>query len=86
MERAKQRETKNRQVGRCRSKQKLKNEKKKKKENERKKQQTKCAAVVYMAAVLWLPDSKLCLPLLLVCVYISCNREETFRSCEGHPY
>lgn len=44
--------------------------KKNEKENERKKQQTKCAAVVYMAAVLWLPDSKLCLPLLLVCVCV----------------
>jgi hypothetical protein len=27
-------------------------------------------AVVYMAAVLWLPDSKLCLPLLLACVCV----------------
>ena len=68
---------------------KNKTEKKEKKKKPQTKQ-TKCAtvAVVYMAAVLWLlPDSKLCLPLLLVCVcvYISWAIEKTFRSCEGRP-
>ena len=59
----------NRQVGAGPVKKKTQKKEKKKKQQTK---QTKCATVVvvYMVAVLWLPGSKLCLPLLLVCVSV----------------